>query len=535
MNFDAKTVFIGDNLPIMQGMNSGSIDLIYLDPPFNSNHNYAAPIGSEAAGAAFKDTWTLRDIDEIEHDNMKDDFEDLHIAIEAAGKVHGDSMKSYLIYMAIRLIEMKRLLKATGSIYLHCDPTASHYLKMVMDSIFGKQNFRNEVVWKQTRIYNNVKRFGRNHDILFYYIKSDNAKWNPQYEAHDEEYITTFYRFIDDHGRYGHDTLTRTGSSKYERGKPWRGIDPTSGNKKKCWTLPPTSKYAEYIESNFIPGYTQIESIHARLDALDAAGLIYWPKNGFPRLKRYLAGSKGRALQDVIVDIKRIGVSAKENTGYPTQKPLALLERIIKASSNPGDTVLDPFCGTGTTLVAADRLQREWVGIDIGEKAGELVQRRIQDDQGLFEDIKIRKDLPARTDLDQIEHTAPDPNEKPKTTKVKSDKLLHTHEEMKALIVDKFGCKCWGCNDELPAPKHLDVDHIIPKSEGGSNNIDNRALLCGSCNSIKSNKMTLTKLREENERRKENGPAAPVDLVAAMAYTREIYKTALLTKNGLTD
>ena len=186
MNINSKTIFTGDNLPIMRGMNSESVDLIYLDPPFNSNANYAAPIGSEAAGAEFKDTWTLNDVDVAWLDLIETKHPALNRVIHAAMT---NSDKSYLIYMAVRLLEMKRILKDTGSIYLHCDPTMSHYLKLVMDSIFGKQNFRNEVIWKRTSTKSLAKRYAVNTDRILYYIKSNGATWNQQYAPYDDEYI----------------------------------------------------------------------------------------------------------------------------------------------------------------------------------------------------------------------------------------------------------------------------------------------------------------------------------------------------------
>ena len=393
MNWKDKTIFIGDNLHVMRGMNSDSVDLIYLDPPFNSNRNYAAPIGSQAAGAAFKDTWTLNDIDIAEHGELAEGAPSLHTVIQAAREAHGKGMQSYLIMMSTRLLEMERILKDTGSIYLHCDPTASHYLKLVMDTVFGRDNFRNEVIWKRTSAHNDPGRFGRIHDILLFYVKGSGATWNTEHEAHDQNYIEKFYRHKDTHGRYQTGDLTGSETRTGESGEAWRDFDPTDIG--RHWAVPSTGAYAAYIGKHFIPNYGHISGVHDRLNALDEAGLIHWPNRGtMPRLKRYLNATPGRPLQDIIVDINQLGSTAKERTGYPTQKPLALLERIIKASSNPGDVVFDPFCGCATTLVAADRLQRSWVGIDISPKAAELVVERIKREQGLFQEIIARDDYP---------------------------------------------------------------------------------------------------------------------------------------------
>ena len=475
MNWKDKTIFIGDNLHVMRGMNSETVDLIYLDPPFNSNRNYAAPIGSQAAGAAFKDTWTLSDIDEAEHGELAEQAPSLHTVIQAAREAHGKGMQSYLIMMSTRLLEMERILKNTGSIYLHCDSTASHYLKMVMDTVFGRDNFRNEVIWKRTSAHNDPGRFGRIHDTLLFYVKGPNATWNTEHEAHDISYIEKFYRHKDTHGRYQTGDLTGSETRTGESGEPWREFDPTDIG--RHWAVPSTGAYAGYIERHFIPNYGQISGVRDRLNALDAAGLIHWPDGGtMPRLKRYLAATPGRPLQDIIVDIKQLGATAKERTGYPTQKPLALLERIIKASSNPGDIVFDPFCGCATTLVAADRLQRSWVGVDISPKAAELVVTRIRNDQGLFHEIIARDDSPSRTDMSDIPPA-------------------RTHKHTLYGLQEGI---CGGCEIHFPF-RNLTIDHKIPRSKGGTDHFENLWLLCGACNSLKGTG-SIAELRASLER-----------------------------------
>ena len=459
MNWKDKTIFIGDNLHVMRGMNSDSVDLIYLDPPFNSNRNYAAPIGSQAAGAAFKDTWTLSDIDIAEHGELAEQVPSLHTVIQATREVHGKRMQSYLIMMSVRLLEMERILKDTGSIYLHCDPTASHYLKLVMDAVFGRSNFRNEIIWKRTSTHNDSSRFGRIHDTLLFYVKGKGTTWNTQYEAHDQNYIKNFYRHQDARGRYRVGDLTGPETRTGESGEPWRDFDPTAIG--RHWAVPRTGAYAKYIEEHFIPNYRQISVIHDRLNVLEEEELIHWSAGeAQPNLKRYLAASPGRPLQDVILEVKQ--TSSKERTGYPTQKPLALLERIIKASSNPGDVVFDPFCGCATTLVAADRLQRSWIGIDISPKAAELVVERIRDDQGLFQEIIARDDYPSRTDMSDIPPA-------------------RTHKHSLYGLQEGI---CGGCEIYFPF-RNLTIDHKIPRSKGGTDHFENLWLLCGACNSMK--------------------------------------------------
>ena len=202
-NFADKTIWTGDNLDILRGMNSESVDLIYLDPPFNSNRNYSAPVGSAAAGAAFKDTWTLSDLDVAWMGLIADEEPAIYKTLEAAGLTHGKGMQSYLCMMAVRLLEMRRVLKDTGSVYLHCDPTASHYLKLVMDAVFEAGNFRSDIIWKRTSAHSDTRQgrrqHGRVHDVIFFYTKSADWIWNPIYTPYDEEYINKFYRHIEPH------------------------------------------------------------------------------------------------------------------------------------------------------------------------------------------------------------------------------------------------------------------------------------------------------------------------------------------------
>ena len=388
-NFADKTIWTGDNLDILRGMNSNCVDLIYLDPPFNSNQNYSAPVGSAAAGAAFKDTWTLSDLDGAWMGLIADEQPAMYQVLQAARAAHGKGMQSYLCMMGVRLLEMRRVLKDTGGIYLHCDPTASHYLKLLMDSIFGAGNFRNEVVWKRTAGRSDGKQFGRVHDVLLFYA-GRGTTWNRQYTTHDPAYVEKAYRNEDQRGRWRSDQLTASGPRHGESGEPWRGIDP--GEVGRHWNTPTQGGMNDFIiDKGLIPGWPDaLPTVHARLDALDAVGLIHWPQHGrMPSLKRYLASTTGVAVEDVFTDIGKLEATAKEKVGYPTQKPLALLERIIKASSKgkvrgdhetasyAGDVVLDPFCGCATACIAAEKLGRRWVGIDLSPTAYTLVRQRL--------------------------------------------------------------------------------------------------------------------------------------------------------------
>ena len=462
-NFVNRTIFTGDNLNVLRGMNSDSVDLIYLDPPFNSNRNYSAPVGSKAAGAAFKDTWTLSDVDLAWHGEIADQNQGVYDVITAARTAHGKGMMSYLIMMAVRLIEMERVLKPSGSIYLHCDDTASHYLKMLMDCIFGRDWFRNEIIWKRTAAgKSGARRFGRVHDVILYYA-GESATWNTQWMPHDPAYVARAYRNEDERGRWQADQLLAANTSTGESGDAWGGIDPTP--KGKHWYTPTQGGMSSFLK-DYIPGWPDAyPTVHDRLDALDEYGFVHWPKGGagVPRLKRYLASTKGRAVEDIFSDIGRLEANSKENVGYPTQKPVALVARLIAASSNPGDVVLDPFAGCATAAVAAEKLDRQWVGIDISPKAAELVNERLERELGLMGTLAVlRTDLPVRTDLGELPH-------------------YRTH---KHTLFGQQEARCNGCGIEFPF-RNLTVDHIVPKSKGGTDHLSNLQLLCGACNSQK--------------------------------------------------
>ena len=376
------TLYYGDCLDWMQRWDDQCVDLIYLDPPFNSKTNYNVLYSSEGGGdaqyRAFADTWTW---DEAAADRYAAYEGALgrpaHNAIVGLHRILGPSgMLAYLTYMAERLEQMHRLLKPTGSIYLHCDPTASHYIKALMDTVFGHQNFRNEVIWRRTGAHGRAKRWGPIHDSILFYTKSDLYTWNRTYEQYDPSYVENFYRFTDNRGRYRLVTLDGPGIRHGSSGMPWRGVSPSG--KGRHWEIPPDR--ALPTDFVFPEGYSTM-SCQERLDVLDAAGLIYWPPRGkVPQHKRYLSVAEGNPIQDIISDIRPIGSHGKERLGYPTQKPRSLLERIIKASSSSDDVILDPFCGCGTTIEAARKLNRRWIGIDISSFAIDLIlDKRLKD------------------------------------------------------------------------------------------------------------------------------------------------------------
>jgi len=457
-NWANQTIWTGDNLDIMRGMNSASVDLIYLDPPFNSDQDYEAPIGSPAEGAHFKDIWTLEDVDLAWHGEIADVEPDLYQVIEAAGAAHGDSMKAYLVMMSVRLLEMRRLLKPTGSIYLHCDDYADAYLRLTMDSVFGQDAFCNAITWqRQSSKALSIRKYARNSDRILYYRMSKDSTWNQQYVEFSEKYLDSF-RYEDDLGRYNTQPLTGGRPGGSEAYGEFKGVLPSAG---RAWAPPRREKFPPDAQI-LLPGdYEKLGQIE-KCEALDDAGLIHWSSKGVPRYKSYLSMREGVHVGDIVIDIFR--VTGHEDVGYPTQKPVDLLQRLIAASSNPGDVLLDPFCGCATACVAAEDLERQWVGIDIAPRAADLVVQRLKDELGLFFTGTHRTDLPQRTDLGPV----------PPPASATNRHVLYGQQEG----------NCNGCLAHFPF-RNMTVDHIVPRSRGGTDHFENLQLLCGACNSTK--------------------------------------------------
>ena len=376
-------LYYGDNLEILRNREyfpDACVDLIYLDPPFNSNRNYnvlfksESGADSEAQITAFEDTWHWGETAEATYDDIIVNApHKVATAIEALlNLIERNQMMAYLVMMTARLVELHRVLKPTGSLYLHCDPTASHYLKLFLDMIFGGENYRNEIVWKRTSAHNDPNRYGRITDTIFFYTKSDKFVWNSQYTPYSDEYLERFYRFQDERGRYRISDLTGPKVSSGDSGSTWKGFNPSSRG--RSWSVPKRA----VVE---LAGEEALSwSIAERLDLLEKHGFIHWSSSGnVPGFKRYLDTMPGVPLQSLWTDINPISPHAKERLGYPTQKPEALLERIIRASSNEGDVVLDPFCGCGTAIAAAHKLGRGWIGIDITHLSIALQKYRLQD------------------------------------------------------------------------------------------------------------------------------------------------------------
>jgi site-specific DNA-methyltransferase (adenine-specific) len=418
---NSNTLYYGDCLSILGGLPDGVADLIYLDPPFKSDEDYnlihRTPDGhvSGAQVSAFKDTWSWSDVSAEEINNLE--HSEYNTFINGLKSFLGQSsIMAYIVMMTSRLIEMRRVLKDTGSIYLHCDPEASHYLKIVMDRIFGQKNFRNEIIWRRTGAHNKSEKWGPVHDVLLYYTKSERYIWNHPKQPYMTGHVRKY--FIEDEKgyktNYYGNVLTGSGIRSGESGKPWMGIDPTT--KGRHWAIPGKLWEDSGLDDS---GLSQ----HQKLDMLKNAGFIsFTDGDAWPVYERRVRPDDGPATGDIWAyqpytegtvfgsqacidaDVAWLKPNDKERLGYPTQKPVGLLERIIRASSNPGEVVLDPFCGCGTSIEAAIKLHRRWIGIDVTHLAISLIESRIKRMprspkyavRGAPQDIDAARDLAER-------------------------------------------------------------------------------------------------------------------------------------------
>lgn len=439
LNVPPGTLMQGDNLEFLRGINSESVDLIATDPPFNKGRDFHATPDSLAAGASFHDRWSWDDdVEQDWIDEIQDDWPAVWAVIDWSRLTYGDDMGAFLCYMGVRLLEMRRVLKPTGSLYLHCDDTAGAYLKTLLDAVFGHDNFRNEIIWCYKASNSPIKNsFNRKSDKILFYAKGRHNTFNPLFTPYSEQYLEQSYKHIDENGR----------------------------------------RYRKHSKR----------------------------KDGSER-RLYLEEAKGVPVLNWWADIQGFGTATQsaERTGYPTQKPAALYKRIIAASSNEGDVVLDPFCGCATTLIAAQQLDRRWLGIDIWPTSIDLVRARLTEECPLFTGkVRAIAKPPKRTDDGGV--AAPPLRSKKVTAAVAPKGELMPRAEMIERLVDEQGGKCAGCDRAYDDPLIWELDHKLPRSEGGHNGISNRALLCPPCNRIKGNKLTLTGLRSENQKLKRMG------------------------------
>ena len=442
-NFPDNTIYELDNLRVLRGMNSETVDLIATDPPFNTKRNRAGTAGFYVDNWKWGDTgklpdqWAWNEVHPVWLEEIRDDNRALYEVIEAAGHCHGPDIAAFLCFLSVRLLEMHRILKPTGSLYLHCDHTANAYIRMALDAIFGAKNFRNEIAWCYTGPSNTPRWFPRKHDTIWFYAKSRETRFN-----------------------------------------------------------------GDSIRKPFKASYTPARGIHGANIGEDTE-------------EKRRIHERGTIPPDWWADDHLTNISAWRNelTGSPDQKPLALYERIVLASSNTGDLVLDPFAGCATTIMAAQNNGHRWVGIDRRPDARFHVVCRMEGIKAKdAEDIRKLPHLTDWLDARLARHDAHFRTEPPVRTDEgdtaapflaavhTSEKSILTHRQMKDYLVGTFGLRCWGCNFVAPDERYLELDHVDPKADGGSNHLDNRALLCKPCNGAKSNKLTMSALRRQNTR-----------------------------------
>ena len=525
-----RTVFISDNLPFLRRLDNGSIDLVVIDPPFGKKqtftgklkpalkdeeleHEYelldawgvqneddAYEIGIEfpdqsGTTASFKDIWDFR------YQATKDDWDWIGERCEAAQHLiqatrltHSDSTAAYLTFMTLRMIEIRRVLKPTGSVYLHCDHEANAYLRQMMDAVFGQSNFRNEITWQRTRGRSDGKHWGNVTDTILCYTKTDDYVWHNTYTPSESSSKDT------------EGDLTASEIRNGVSGQPWRGFNPTDIG--RHWAVPKTSELAKWLDANKIPGYMSIADPRDRLEALDKAGMIAWSDNDRPTIIRPAESKLGAKVNNLWTDIKR--TAGNERTGYPTQKPQKLAQRIIEASSNPDDIVLDCFAGCAYVPVAAELTGRRWIACDMSPRSWTVVRRQFEKhpDLGIVTEgeridsvairmehagkvIRIRgpRDLPDReTDDEHVQRRTSE------TRPIEfKQKPFEDSDTIWQAFVEKWGTGCWYCGTVKPADRsELHLDHIEPNRRDGTNDDRwNRALACPPCNLVKRDVLTV--------------------------------------------
>ena len=458
-NFQNRSLYQMDNLAVLRGINSGTIDLIATDPPFNKGRDFHATPASLAAGASFQDRWSWKDdVQPVWVEQIEDGWPETHALIEAV-RLTDESMAAYMCFMGVRLMEMRRVLKDTGGIYLHCDPTANAYLRLLMDTIFGKGSFRNDIVWRKYagRKNNATRKFSTQQETILFYVKTEDALFNILYEPISDKEIQKKYKMKDEEGRLYREAWGR----RYQ----------LTGENRRI-----------YLDEQ--PG--------AAIGSL-------WAEDGL-----------------------QLNTSSAERVGYPTQKPLALYERIIRASSNEGDIVFDPFAGCATTCVAAERLGRQWIGADYWGEVMPIVVSRLDASVpaplgGSWSGaINLQTTPPTRTDAG--DNAAPEQALPMSTLGFRrrrwSDKV------MLQMFTQQFGIRCWACLFDYPDTDYYDLDHVRPKNDGGLNDLPNRAVLCKPCNQkVKRDSLSLTGVRAVRGFTHRN--PHPVDVQAAVRWAME--------------
>ena len=472
LNVPNRTLFIGDNLPVLRGINTDAVDLVYLDPPRNRG---STEKGRQYNGQhiEYDDTWTADDMRPEWVDEISVRCPDALLAIEAARVLHSAGMGGYLTFMTVRLLELKRILKPSGSIYLHVDPRTVHYLRAVMDAVFGSENFRNQISWRRDRIaHTGSQRWAWHHDTVLFYTGPHKYHWNRVSQEPPPEYWTN-YTHVDENGRrYFPSALLADGVRDDGSSEPWKRWNPRVVGKHWSPPVAPLRMLRPDVDN------WSARSAHEKLDMLDAVDLIHLSGNGFPRFRRYEDSATVIALQDIVTTIPAIRRRDAQDRSWPEQKPESLLEFIVRASSNPrdpdkmteeaaaADILLDPFCGSGTSCMVAERLGRRWIGIEQHERAPKILRGRLRQGGHDPDSMSVASSPPGRTDMDRRD--------------VQEPQYLGVRAELYTLQ----NGRCRGCNHELP-PHVLVVDRVHFPGRTEPDSIDNLMLVCHHCRSIR--------------------------------------------------
>ncbi len=526
-----RTIFISDNLPFLRTLDTESVDLVIIDPPFGKNqtfegtlrppltdaeleHEYdllsgwgiqnesdAYEIGVEfpdqsGTTASFRDIWSFQyQVTEADWDMLDEVCPPARRLIEATWYTHSESTAAYIAFMTMRMLEIRRLLKPTGSVYLHCDQQANAYLRQMMDAVFGSTNYRNEITWPRSPGRTSGRHWGNIADTILFYTKTDDYIWHDMRVATGNNRPTSV-------------PLDAAGIRHGESGQAWRDYSPTDIG--RHWGIPRVGALAKWIEENVIPNYTSIRSPLERLDALDEAGLIQFSRNGRPSIVRPVEADAGTKINSLWDDIKLLSATSTERTGYPTQKPQALARRIIQASSNPGDLVMDCFAGCAYVPVAAELTGRRWVACDMSPRAWTVVRRQFHKQRDLrivtegdlngtsvSPDLGDDRIIRVRGPHDLPERSTSGEQRRSQIARLPliqfKQKAIETSEHIWNAFVAEWGTSCWYCGmEKRRSRRELQLDHIEPNKRDGTNDdCWNRALACIDCNGDKGDKLSV--------------------------------------------
>ncbi len=497
LNVPDRSLFIGDNLEVLRGINSDAVDFVYLDPPRNSGRRQPGASKTMSEGVSYGEAWSEDDMrpEWIEEIGVR--RPDVLMAIDAAKVLHGPEMAGYLTFMGIRLLEIHRVLKPSGSIYLQCDPHTVHYLRMVMDAAFGRENFKNEISWRRDRLVGGTRRWGWHHDTILFYAGPRAHRWNRTNQEPPPEYWSNFV-YEDDRGRYYTSPLIIRGrASTDDAGEPWQHWHP--GPMGRRWSVP-----MDLLQTLFPEEDLGSYSTQEKLEILAAKGFVVQSWMGLPRFKRYEQYSVGTLMQDVVTTIPPVRRQDREYRGWPGQKPQALLDLLIGLSTDPenpeisnsesakADIVLDPFCGSGTACVAAELARRRWIGIERAPQSAAVLRHRldVQDLPGPL----VFEAVPGRTDLEEV------------PADISSEEIPYRvipgeleYPTVRPDIYNRQGGRCQGCNHAMPEHALL-VDRLESPKRGQEDSLDNLVLVCHRCRTIRMSG-SLEHLELENRRR----------------------------------